>query len=772
MVMDSQHGQENSSSGLSGASNGAAAAEAEAAKKHAHWLASKAEALTLCEGGRYGEAEQIYRQLIAEGFSDASVYCNLGNLCRLNGRKQEGMEHLHKSISVDPRHANGFFNLGNAYQQDANNPKEAIRSYRRALACNPQLALALRNQGISFHSLGRAWGAFICFKRYFNLNFSEPELLLDAVRLNKQLYPNVIAVYQDRLEEEPGDSRTAMCLGIALREGRLLEQAVLANAVSLSASPDCAQLWLEQACCLMELGDMPQAIAACDEVLKLEPENSNAYFTKGNAIRNTGNLVEAERCMQSAVTLNPEFADALVNLAIYKRDQGLLEEAIGMFEQAIALQELHPEGWEGLLFSYSIGGTRYRDQVLSAAEAYWALFAQKPAAIGQVASKAVRHKAITTEGINSAPSNPQVTQQRGKKRIGILSAEIGHHVVSTFLDSFLSHYSREVFDVDLIVPIQRKEHGTLLLARKASAFINLHGKDEEAARELLRSRNYDILIETSGHTEHNSLKLLSQRCAPIQCHYIGYHATTGLATLDYILADPVLLPSELDPYFVETPWRLNRPWLACMPYAEPPVALSTAHSTAPVWGSFGQVAKIREETLAYWACALRAVPAATLVIKDRNTMFEVARQRILESLERRGVASSRVCFLPWTKTWLEHMLCHNQIDIALDTTPWSSSTTAFNALAMGVPLVAIRGQTMAARMSASIVSGLGKPEWICETEEEFAATLAKLSSTVPALRASKQSLQTEVLASQLFDGKNLTQHLESAFNQMIDNRQG
>ncbi len=190
-----------------------------------------------------------------------------------------------------------------------------------------------------------------------------------------------------------------------------------------------------------------------------------------------------------------------------------------------------------------------------------------------------------------------------------------------------------------------------------------------------------------------------------------------------------------------------------------------------MWGSFGQVAKIREETLGYWASALRAVPEATLVIKDRNTVFEAARRRILESLECHGVASNRVSFFPWTKTWQEHMLCHNQIDVALDTTPWSSSTTAFNALSMGVPLVAIRGQTMAARMSASIVAGLSKPEWICDTEEEFAATLIELSSKVPALRAGKQSLQAEVLASQLFDGKHLTQHLESAFKQMIAHHQ-
>lgn len=730
----------------------------EAGDSKERWMEAKSSALELCKSGNHLEAEQMYRQLIAQGFNDASVCCNLGNLCRLSGRHEEGLALLHQSVEIDPGYANGFYNLGVAYQQEGNNPKEAIRYYRKALACNPQFQLAHRHQGVAFRTLGRAVGAFFCFKRYLELNENEPELLLDVARLCRKLSNQIFTIYQTRLDHNPTDSHTALCLGIALREARLLEQAAFSNAFYLSASPNSVSLWIEQAFCLMELGEATQALAACEQALKLEPENPGAHFTKGNCLRSTGHLVEAEECMQHAVDLQPDFADAIVNLAIHKRDQGFLEEAISQFQEAIRLQPKHPEAWEGLLFSYSIGGAQYRELMLKTSVACW---------------KALDQNIVSSQKVQSPKtgiSQPLESIDR-KVRIGIVSAEIGHHVVSTFLDSFLSYYDRNKIHAELIVPHLRKDPGASSLIQKANCLINLHDKDIATARETLRSRSYDIIIETSGNTEHNSLKVLSERCAPIQCHYIGYHATTGLSTIDYIIVDHELLPESLDPYFTETPWRLNRPWLACKPYADPPLAFSTAESPAPVWGSFGQVAKIREETLGYWASALRAVPEATLVIKDRNTVFEAARRRILESLECHGVASNRVSFLPWTKTWHEHMLCHNQIDVALDTTPWSSSTTAFNALSMGVPLVAIRGQTMAARMSASIVAGLGKPEWICDTEEAFASTLVELSRKVPELRAGKQSLQAEVLASQLFDGKHLTQHLESAFRQMIANHQ-
>jgi predicted O-linked N-acetylglucosamine transferase (SPINDLY family) len=106
--------------------------------------------------------------------------------------------------------------------------------------------------------------------------------------------------------------------------------------------------------------------------------------------------------------------------------------------------------------------------------------------------------------------------------------------------------------------------------------------------------------------------------------------------------------------------------------------------------------------------------------------------------------------------------------VALDTTPWSSATTGFDALMMGVPLVAIRGGCTAARMSASIVQGLGRPEWIAETPEQFAAIVAELCADLPALRASKQELRRGVQASPLFDGVDLTRHLEQAFLVMQD----
>jgi predicted O-linked N-acetylglucosamine transferase (SPINDLY family) len=69
-------------------------------------------------------------------------------------------------------------------------------------------------------------------------------------------------------------------------------------------------------------------------------------------------------------------------------------------------------------------------------------------------------------------------------------------------------------------------------------------------------------------------------------------------------------------------------------------------------------------------------------------------------------------------------------------------------------------------MSASILKGLGRPEWIAETPDQFARIVVKLCTDLVSLRAAKTNLRGEVLASPLTDGADLSRKLEQAFATM------
>jgi predicted O-linked N-acetylglucosamine transferase (SPINDLY family) len=351
--------------------------------------------------------------------------------------------------------------------------------------------------------------------------------------------------------------------------------------------------------------------------------------------------------------------------------------------------------------------------------------------------------------------------------VGLLSADIGNHVVGLFLKPLLRHHDPKRCQLDLLSMRRLYDNASEELVGLAEGYHNLEGLPEAEARTLLQAQEYDLIVDTSGYTRGSGLHLLAERCAHRQAHYIGYHATTGLATIDGFIGDEVTAAPELQDQFCERLWRLPRPWLAYPRDSEFPEASPLMQTDWPVLGSFCQVSKISQTTLLFWAEALRRMPEAVLVLKDKGLQDPVLRQRLEDRLTSLGVHPGRLMFLSPVPLWWDHVDHYNLLDVALDTTPWSSATTGFEVLAMGVPLVTIRGNSMAARMSSSLVQGLGRSDWMADTPEAYATIVANLCSDLPKLRASKAIRQQEVLASPLFDETDLASQVVDLFCKVI-----
>jgi predicted O-linked N-acetylglucosamine transferase (SPINDLY family) len=354
-----------------------------------------------------------------------------------------------------------------------------------------------------------------------------------------------------------------------------------------------------------------------------------------------------------------------------------------------------------------------------------------------------------------------------KYKIGILSAEVRDHVVGYFMTPFLENYDRSRFQVDLLDVYTHHDHRSRYLKGLADSVVELGGLNQIQARQVVRDRGYDIVVDTSGYLHSASLFIMSQRCAPVQCHYIGFHATTGLDNIDYFIGDSETIPEEFSEDFSETLWRLPRPWLARSLSDGVPIAQSTAIHSAPVFGCFSSLHKINRQTLSFWGRALQEVPNSLLIIKDRLSIVPAIQNLIHDELCAYGIDSSRISFLGQTLGWQEHMNHFNLIDIAFDTTPWSGATTAFDTLSMGVPLIGIRGDCTSARMSSSVLKAIGADAWIAETPDQFASIARILADGYKTIRSRKEELQHQVLTSPLYDGVGLARELEACFQEMI-----
>lgn len=116
------------------------------------------------------------------------------------------------------------------------------------------------------------------------------------------------------------------------------------------------------------------------------------------------------------------------------------------------------------------------------------------------------------------------------------------------------------------------------------------------------------------------------------------------------------------------------------------------------------------------------------------------------------------------------MALYNHIDIALDTIPFNSATTACDALWMGTPLVTVLGDQLAGRQAASILTGLGAADWIARDAKDFVRVVTALALDTDERQHIRWTLREKMLSSELCDGRGLAKVLEKAFVEMLEAR--
>jgi len=112
-----------------------------------------------------------------------------------------------------------------------------------------------------------------------------------------------------------------------------------------------------------------------------------------------------------------------------------------------------------------------------------------------------------------------------------------------------------------------------------------------------------------------------------------------------------------------------------------------------------------------------------------------------------------------------HLARHGLADLFLDTFNYNAHTTASEALWAGLPVVTKMGKQFAARVAASLLSAIGLPELITESEADYEALILKLALNPDTLCAVKEKLDANRLTQPLFDSKRYTRNFENGLRQ-------
>jgi protein O-GlcNAc transferase len=629
----------------------------------------------------------------------------------MSGQMAEAEQLYRKILDIEPRHAASLHGLGSLSLQTGRYDV-AAELIAQAIALDGTIGGYHFNLALAYQSLGQIDAAIAAYRQSLVLKprLAEAHINLGLLFARYGKADDAIAHLTQALTLKPDAAAIHQHLGNVLKSRGRRQEAIAYYRRAAALKPG-YDIFYDLATTLNDIGETGEALIACDQAIGARPDFHAPYAVKGASLFRLGRWEEAIAVCRKGLELKPYSARAYSSLLSGITSSSLLPPA----------------------------------EVLATARGFEGAVCRTP-------DRPFARRAIDT---------------KTKLRIGFLSAEVGLHPVASFLETYLRHYDRAQFEVWLYSTTTWRDARRDTLLSLVDHAVDLDGLSQDAARDRIIADNIDILIETTGHTSHGKMQMLSQRCAPVQCSYMGYFGTTGVGAIDYVIGDNEVSPPGFAGQFSEQLIQLPDVWMAYTPAVPLPEPESLSAGDKIVLGSFNDFGKIREGVLDLWSRLLIELPSSRLVLKDRLGVDQSNRQRILKHIGAKGCDPSRVEFLQSTSSWEEHMKLYNQVDIAIDTFPFNSCTTGFEAIYMGTPLVAMRGSVWAGRMSSSIVKALGRPEWVAEDADAYVAIVRALAAEKPALRQYKRFLRTEMLRSPAGDGARLARGLEAALRTMV-----
>jgi len=82
-------------------------------------------------------------------------------------------------------------------------------------------------------------------------------------------------------------------------------------------------------------------------------------------------------------------------------------------------------------------------------------------------------------------------------------------------------------------------------------FVDIGAMSDDEAAARIHADKIDILVELKGYTKGARTGIAARRPAPIQVSFIGFPGTMGADFIDYVIADPFVLPMDQQGAFSE-----------------------------------------------------------------------------------------------------------------------------------------------------------------------------------------------------------------------------
>ncbi len=349
-------------------------------------------------------------------------------------------------------------------------------------------------------------------------------------------------------------------------------------------------------------------------------------------------------------------------------------------------------------------------------------------------------------------SKIEVTKKK-KFKIGFVSSNMGgNHSVTYFIKDLLD-YKNENFETHIFSDIdeKREDDTTKIIKAKVDFFHNISSKNNSEFASFLRSIDIDILIDLNGYVGKGRIEIFNSRVCKLQISWLGYNNTIGLNHSDYLIADKNLIFEKEKDLYREKIIYLNEIWSSHSGlniernYNQLPSQISDIFTL----GSFNNYSKISDDTVEVWSEILKKIDNSRLVLKSSVSHSEI---HFIKLFEKKGVLN-KVIFKNRSKNFEDHIKLYKDIDLCLDTFPYTGVTTTCEALWMNVPVISLAGFNFNSRCGESILINSDLKDLVAKNKDDYISKVVSLANDTNKLKKIRKFIFEEVLKTNTFNTK-------------------
>jgi protein O-GlcNAc transferase len=667
-----------------------------------------------------------------------------------------------KVLEADAKNAVALYSMA-AIESGRKNFDKALKFIQPVTVSHPNFAQAHLAKSVILFSLGQFDSALRAAEKAIHLEPTLPNAKshLETVKVAKDtLAPSV-----NPLVAAHPDVQALTQLAISHQSQAQHNEAITLLQQALQITPtDFAALYSLG----ISLGAIGQKMAALDSFIKAaehSPHLAIGHFAKAQSYADLGLAEDALICFDKAIEVDPHYTQAYTNkaallqainrhhdalltlIACVKIDhlnvtayegQGQLlgqfkqyDLSVNAFKRALEIDPHYNYG-EGHLMHARLSCCDWTDYEKSRQRIFDGIRAGKKVCGAMTIMSITDDAELARQCIEifakDKYGDPLFKLWNGekyahrRKRVAFISADFRIHPVGYLLIEMIENFDKSQFELTGV--FTGTPDGSDLWKRYRCAFdhyIDAKNIPSFELAKLLRAMEIDIAIDLSGHTEGTRLDVLSHRPAPLQMTYLGFPGTLGLPFIDYLIADPRIIPPEQQKHYAEKILFLPHCYLPRDTSVVPsPVTPKRNDFGLPeegfVFCSFNHDYKINPPMFKVWMDLLKEVPGSVLWLMKLN---ETAQANLSKEALKHGVDPERLVYATRVPRVEDHLARYRLADLFLDTFPYNGHTTAGDALSAELPVLSLYGGSFASRVAASLLHDVALTELTCVSHHDY-----------------------------------------------------